>query len=629
MAVHRYVMNMPTSGGSPCRRGPALVQGLADHYIPSGGSTKLAIVNPGHTCDYGTNYQDSQMVFELLAEGYAVLATFMPLYTPLQCTGNHNALFDRTKSLRPAGGLNPISYFLDPVRRSLNYAIAKYGYTTIDMVGLSGGGWTTTFYPALDTRVTTSVAIAGSEPFYMRPTADAEQENVPVSGNDFFDFTVNGSEIFTGYKDLYVLAAFGAGRRHTQVLNRDDDCCFGQGVNVDGVPQYLGGPLTWDNTVRAYEREVRQHGQARGAGAYRVEINEADDCVAENNCGSGGPLTHEFSKNTRTSVVFAEFDGAASFVGVPASGGYPFARGVNGDLWHDGGPGVGWIDTGLAMVGTPAVVTGAIAGHTFDLFYRDPFNMLTHAYYCGTSWVATADLSARVLSDPAAVSWGPGRIDVVALETEYQPYHWAYAGSWSPGVSMGSVLGVGQVAATSAGPGHFDVLFRAINSTTLLDEGLYHAGSNGAAPYALEATGTFIKGFPSATSSGGALSAYATGSDNQLYRGEQVSGAAWSWLSLSGATGSTSTAVLGSPSAFLAPSGTASVYARIQDGTSSQIAEFVLVNGAWTLEDEAGSAMEGSPAANGTGVFSVDAASQAGWELGTQGWQGLGGDLNR
>jgi hypothetical protein len=279
--VHRYEFDMPTAGGSPLTGGPASVHGLADHFIPNGGSNKLVILNPGHTCRYTpTPFQDAQAVLELLADGYAVLATYMPLYTPMQCIGvyginppwrSHNDLFDASQALRPANGADPFIYFLDPVRRTLNYALKKYTYASIAMMGLSGGGWTTTVYAALDTRITTSVPIAGSEPLYMSLAGDVEGQDAFGDGNDFY--SVIGGNVVTHYKDLYVLGAYGAGRRQTQVLNRNDDCCYGQNGYI--------GTGAWE---RAYELQVRQKLQALGAGAFRVEINEADDCAAIGNC---------------------------------------------------------------------------------------------------------------------------------------------------------------------------------------------------------------------------------------------------------------------------------------------------------------------------------------------------------
>jgi len=602
--VRRYKINMPTSGGSPFPGGSARVQGLADHFIPAGGSTKLAILNPGHTCNYTSSpYQDSETVLELLAHGYAVLATYMPLLTPLECGGDHNALFDPNQNLRPAGGAHPLIYFLDPVRRSLNYAIQQYGYTQIHMAGLSGGGWTTTLYAALDTRVKTSVPIAGSEPFYMRGQSDAEQEDNVIAGNDFFNFSSGGSQIITGYKDLYLLGSFGAGRKQIQVLNRNDDCCFGQ-------YEYKGVPSQWGPAVRAYEIEVRSRLQSLGAGSFRVEINEADD---------PGFARHEFSKNTRVNVILAEFEGSHHVAGVSGAS-LPFARGANGNLWRNTS-GATWTDTGLAMVGTPSVVTGAIAGHTFDVFYRDPANQPVHAFFNGSTWQATSNLSGVIISDPSAVSWGSGRIDVVALGGDYRLYHWRYNGSWAPFQQVSpSAQGVGPIALTSSGVNRLDLFFRGF------DAGLYHFASNGGPPFTLENTGGIIRGFPAAAAIPGTLFAYVNGTDDQLYQAKQVSGGAWTWTNLSSATGTTGTRVLGSPSVFRASSGTVKTYARV---AGNQVGVFTFASSTWSFSNPGGPQRVGSPAANSLGAFIVDPANQGTFQLDATGWHSLGGFVER
>jgi hypothetical protein len=646
VTVRRYVMNMATSGGSPISGGPAYVQGLADHFIPSGGSSKLVILNPGHTCHYTSlPFQDAQTVTELLAEGYAVLATYMPRATPLDCpppvgapniTGAHQLLFDLDPkvNLRPFGGGNPLIYFLDPVRRSLNYVLSQpqFAYTQIYMAGLSGGGWTTTLYAALDTRITTSVPVAGSEPFYMRLPSDAEQENNPAAGNDFFHFSSNGTPIVTGYKDLYLLGSYGSGRRQAQVLNRDDDCCFGQN-------EYIGASGPWDQVVRAYELEVRQRLGTLGAGAFRVEINEADDCLLPgNSCGygSGQMGRHEFSKNTRVGVILAEFNGSNPYLGV-SNNAHPLARGMNGHLWQSNGPGSSWVDTNLPVVGTPAVIQGAV--NPMDVFYRDSSNNLAHAYYNGSSWVPAVDVSGVIISDPTAISWGLGRIDVVAVGSDhtaspnctstplcwdYKIYHWIYNGTWTRDVI--DVLAVGLVALTSSGPNHLDIFFRGH------DANLYHVSSNGTAPYTVENTGAAVSGaiknFPVAASTTSNTWAYVTGTDNSLYQGQP--GQPWHWSNLSAASGATSIPVLGSPSAYQSGNSAQNIYGRITSSQPDQLGIYSLVPPAttWQFANYGGGPLLGSPTSANLGVFSVD-TSHAAWQFDANGWHALGGYLER
>jgi hypothetical protein len=134
---------------------------LACHYVASAANGKLVVFNPGHACtvadgstwaaDAGS-YGDQRAIQTLLSDGYSVLATFMPHFRPDDCptamglTDPHPGMF---ANLHPATG-SVWKYFLEPITRSLN-DLAANGvargfpvYTEFDMVGLSGGGWTTT-----------------------------------------------------------------------------------------------------------------------------------------------------------------------------------------------------------------------------------------------------------------------------------------------------------------------------------------------------------------------------------------------------------------------------------------------------------------------------------------------------
>ncbi|WP_202844813.1 hypothetical protein [Luteimonas saliphila] len=109
----------------------------------------------------------------------------------------------------------PLRRFLEPVALGLNYALEQKAYDEVIMVGLSGGGWTTVVYAAMDPRIQRSYQIAGSLPEYLR-------QFVPHSIGDH-EQSLPGLSM--GYIDLYLMAA-SEGREQFQVLVRHDPCCF-------------------------------------------------------------------------------------------------------------------------------------------------------------------------------------------------------------------------------------------------------------------------------------------------------------------------------------------------------------------------------------------------------------------
>jgi hypothetical protein len=118
------------------------------------------------------------------------------------------------------------------------------------MMGLSGGGWTTTVYSALDRRIDASYQVAGSYPFYLRNQ---------LGGSSTSDFEQVNPEFYqlVDYLELYLLGA--AERREVQIYNQFDDCCF------DG---------TYANTYRDYVSESA----ALLGGSFDIVI---DDTVTE------------------------------------------------------------------------------------------------------------------------------------------------------------------------------------------------------------------------------------------------------------------------------------------------------------------------------------------------------------
>jgi hypothetical protein len=127
---------------------------------------------------------------------------------------NHDVL-----SVLENDALNPLKFFIEPVLASFDYAAAQRGgYRSVFMAGLSGGGWTTTLYAAIDPRISASFPVAGSLPHSLRSLSEK---------NDFGDWEQYGPSIFRtwDYLDFYLLATH-PGRTHIQLLNIQDPCCF-------------------------------------------------------------------------------------------------------------------------------------------------------------------------------------------------------------------------------------------------------------------------------------------------------------------------------------------------------------------------------------------------------------------
>lgn len=244
------------------------LQGLAYHFIADHPNGELVIVHHGHACtlDDGDSATDVgyglwRTIQALLRGGYSVLGVFMPHMRPGDCTGAHEKMFD----VKTTG--SPIRFFLEPTAISLNYlkdptkaAAADFPrYRAFHMIGLSGGGWTTTVYAAIDPTIRCSFPVAGTIPLYLRSGGSiGDREQFEPS---FYSLA--------GYPDLYVLGASGHGRKQIQVLVRRDDCCFGEAqhdANATGLP--------YSEAMRTYEKHVQKALKEIGEGSFRVEIDE-------------------------------------------------------------------------------------------------------------------------------------------------------------------------------------------------------------------------------------------------------------------------------------------------------------------------------------------------------------------
>ncbi len=243
------------------------LQGLAYHFVPENPHRELVVLHHGHACtlddeagptDVGYGLQ--RTIHALLREGYGVLAVFMPHLRPGDCTGGHAAMFETNT----AGGA--LRLFLESTAMGLNHVKRLKGpgdrpaYRAFHMIGLSGGGWTTTVYAAIDPTITCSFPVAGTIPLYLRSggsVGDREQYE-PA----FYSLA--------GYLDLYILGSTGAGRAQVQILVRKDDCCFGEAQH-----DARAAGMAYVEAMREYESRVRAALRGLAPARFRLEIDES------------------------------------------------------------------------------------------------------------------------------------------------------------------------------------------------------------------------------------------------------------------------------------------------------------------------------------------------------------------
>jgi hypothetical protein len=203
------------------------------HLIPEKNDRKeVVIYHHGHE---GNDYSTGILTYKALVEkGFHVVILHMPLKgrnnIPTLNTStsgkieafNHNVMMYLE---------NPYPIFFTPIRTTINYLQKEFNINEFSMLGLSGGGWTTQLYAAMDTTIRKSYSIAGSAPIEIR------QYNF----EDLGDLEQYDPRIFSkiSYPEIYILGAIGVNRRRIQILNKYDPCCF-KSKNAE----YYQGPVS-------------------------------------------------------------------------------------------------------------------------------------------------------------------------------------------------------------------------------------------------------------------------------------------------------------------------------------------------------------------------------------------------
>jgi len=205
----------------------------------------------------------------LLKEGFTVIKINMPLHGE-NGIPTYNFPYMGNIEIKNHDILNyfpnPYPSYFSPIRASILYVNKKHNINTFHMMGISGGGWTTQLYAAMDTSIKRSYAIAGSVPIEYRflspyDWGDAEQHDPRIYSN-------------ISYPEIYVLGAAGKGRSQMHILNSYDPCCFQaeagkyykkaicEKINIlgEGQFQFLADTTDKSHTISDYALEkIIQH----------------------------------------------------------------------------------------------------------------------------------------------------------------------------------------------------------------------------------------------------------------------------------------------------------------------------------------------------------------------------------
>lgn len=212
------------------------------HLIPKNKKNVLLVYYASHS-----PYFFMQPVLEFLKQGYEVVYMEMPLitshishpdmvivldennvektrYIPIKVSRlgelifrqNHNSLL-----MLESKNFSPMKFFVHPVAVILNLLTSENSYDQIAMTGISGGGWATTLYSAIDNRIQLSYPVAGTLPLFLmgrEPISSIVGDYEQVNPRIYLEIA--------NYLELYVMGSAEKNRRQLQILNIYDQCCM-------------------------------------------------------------------------------------------------------------------------------------------------------------------------------------------------------------------------------------------------------------------------------------------------------------------------------------------------------------------------------------------------------------------
>jgi len=205
--------------------------------LPEESNEKLILYHHGHDGDFLLGKDTIQFFLE---RNFTVLTMTMPLVgmnnqptVEIDGIGEMKLISHDQLRFLEKNSFNPMKLFIHPIQVSLNFLEKEYDFKRYSIIGLSGGGWTGIVYSAIDDRISDSFSVASSMPFYLR-----------VDARDIGDYEQTNVNLYkiTNYLELYVLAAYGDDRKHIQIFNKNDPCCY-SGIGYESYEFFIKDKL--------------------------------------------------------------------------------------------------------------------------------------------------------------------------------------------------------------------------------------------------------------------------------------------------------------------------------------------------------------------------------------------------
>ena len=205
--------------------------------LPEESNEKLILYHHGHDGDFLLGKDTIQFFLE---RNFTVLAMTMPLVgmnnqptVEIDGIGEMKLVSHDQLRFLEKNSFNPMKLFIHPIQVSLNFLEKEYDFKRYSIIGLSGGGWTGIVYSAIDDRISDSFSVASSMPFYLR-----------VDERDIGDYEQTNVDLYkiSNYLELYVLAAYGDDRKHIQIFNKNDPCCY-SGIGYESYEFFIKDKL--------------------------------------------------------------------------------------------------------------------------------------------------------------------------------------------------------------------------------------------------------------------------------------------------------------------------------------------------------------------------------------------------